>query len=171
MAASSRRPFALVALAAGVALLVAGCGSAVLSLAVPDLVIRADTTAGAVCYEPGEVTSRVGISSATFSATATYRSTALVETSTSADVVVYARATPPPSACVLPGAADEVIGGPFTLTLGEPRTVTVGAGDGGARLAALVRGDYWIGVSVDGGVALGGERSIHLEQARVSVRF
>ncbi len=154
------------------AVTLAACGAAGLTLAVPTITIPGDSTAGTVCYARGEVTTRVGITHATYDAVATYRSSAVLGTGTSVDVVVYGRSSEPPSTCVAAGPDDRPLGGPFTLELEEPLAVSVGAGDAGAELATLVRGGaYWLGVSLDSGVSLGGERSITFAQGRVRVRF
>lgn len=152
--------------------LLAACGTAVLSLAVPAITIPAGNTGGTVCYARGEATTRLGITSATYDAVATYRSNALVDTSTAIEVWVYGRASDPGSTCSAPSASDVLLGGPFTLELGVERAVTIGEGEAGEALAALVRsGAYWIGVALDAGVSLGGERSITFDQGRVRVRF
>jgi len=154
------------------AVALAACGAAGLTLAVPTITIPGDSTAGTVCYVRGEVTTRLGISHATYEAVATYRANALIGTSTAVDVVVYGRAGAPSATCVAVGPGDVPLGGPFTLEADTPQGVTVGEGDAGAELAALVRGgDYWLGVSLDSGFSLGGERSITFEQGRVRVRF
>lgn len=163
------RPLTAAALATA---LLAACGTAGLSLAVPTITIPANSTAGTICYAPGEGTTRLGITSATYDAMATYRSNALVDTSTTVDVRVYGRASDPGTACTAPSGADVPLGGPFTLELGVAQAVTVGEGEAGAELAALVRGGaYWIGVALDAGVSIGGERSITFDQGRVRVRF
>jgi hypothetical protein len=154
------------------AVALAACGAAVLTLAVPTITIPGDSTAGTVCYARGEVTTRLGISHATYDAVATYRTNALIGTSTAVDVVVYGRSSAPSATCVAVGPDDRPLGGPFTLEADEPLAVTVGAGEAGTELAALVRGgEYWLGVALDGGFSLGGERSITFEQGRVRVRF
>ena len=168
----TRRPFVHATILALAALALAACGAATLTLAVPDLTIPADSTAGTVCYARGEATTRLGIRHATYDAVATYRANALIGTSTAVDVVVYGRSSAPSATCVTVGPDDRPLGGPFTLEADTPQDVTVGAGDAGSELAALVRGgSYWLGVSLDAGFTLGGERSITFEEGRVRVRF
>ncbi|TVR85162.1 MAG: hypothetical protein EA416_17370 [Trueperaceae bacterium] len=81
----TRRPLLHATVLALAGLALAACGAAGLTLAVPDLTIPADSTAGSVCYARG--------------------------------------------------------------------------------------GSYWLGVSLDAGFSLGGERSITFEEGRVRVRF
>ena len=175
--------------------LMVGCGAVGVTLAVDPITIPAQSTGGTICYAPGEVTSRTGITTASYRAQATYRSDALLTTDTSVSVRVYGRATaptggllaasdaPPAGASAAAGASsatcvaardggDVLLGGPFTLELDEPREVVVGEGEAAADLADLVTGDaFWIGVALETGFTLGGESTITFDEGRVRVTF
>jgi hypothetical protein len=160
-------------LATVVLLVVTACAGARLTVAVPAITIPADSTAGMVCYAKGEAPGGPRIRSATYRAEATYRRTGgIIDTSPSVDVLVFGRSTAPPSTCVSLGAADVELAGPFTLPVDEPTLVVVGEGAAGEALAALVNaGDYWIGVALDTGFSLGGERTVEFAPGSVTVTF
>ena len=155
------------------AALLSGCSAPSITLAVPSIVVPAETTVGTVCYAAGEATTTLRVRSATYRATATYRSDGdLIGTSDDVEVRIFGRATAPPSPCGAIGGDDKVLGGPFTLTLDEPRPVVVGEGAAGETLAELVAGgQYWIGVALDTGLALGGARTITFDEGRVTLTF
>ncbi len=150
-----------------------GCSAPTITLAVPPITVPAETTAGTVCYAAGEATTRVQIRSATYRADATFRSAgAVFEASDEVEVRIFGRATAPASACVTAGDDDIALGGPFTLTLDEPRQVVVDEGAAGETLAQLVNGGpYWIGVALDTGLSLGGTRTITFDEGRVTLTF
>jgi hypothetical protein len=150
-----------------------GCSAPSITLAVAPIIVPAETTAGTVCYAAGEAATTFRIRSATYRADATFRSDgAVFEVSDEVEVRIFGRATAPGSSCVAAGDDDIVLGGPFTLTLDEPRRVVVGEGAAGETLAQLVNGGpYWIGVALDAGLSLGGTRTITFDEGRVTLTF
>ncbi|MBA2667078.1 MAG: hypothetical protein H0U69_08585 [Trueperaceae bacterium] len=169
MPSPSHVSIVVVALAA----LLAGCSGASLTLAVPPLTIPGNSTAGTVCYGQGEGAGGVRVRAATYRAAATYRSEgALFETSDTVEVRVYGRSVPPVGTCAAVDEDDVELGGPFELVIEQTRPIVVGEGAAATALAALINdGDYWIGVSLVGGVSLGGTRSISFDDGRVTITF
>lgn len=149
------------------------CGGPGFSLAVADFTIPADSTAGTVCWVEVRNTSPVAVGSATYTASATYRQGApLLATDDEATIEIFGRSAPPSGACVAQAAGDVELGGPFTLTAGEARTIRVGEGDAAPKLAALANeGAFWLGARLVSGFQLGGEQTITFEDGRIRVWF
>lgn len=166
---AAHRALALIAAAA----ILAACSGRTVTVSVPAITIPADSTAGTVCYAKGEAAAPIAIRSATYRAEAIFERTGgLIDTSDSVDVRVYGRSTAPISSCVSTGSGEVELGGPYTLVIDEPQLVVVGEGAAGAALAALVNGgDYWIGVALDAGFSIGGQRSITFAPGSVTVTF
>lgn len=155
------------------ALSLVACSGPGLTIAVADFAIPADSTAGTVCWVEVSNTSAVAVSSATYSAMATYlQGEPLIATVDEATIEVYGRAAPPAATCAAQAAEDVELGGPFTLTVGEPRTITVGEGGAGSELARLANeGTFWLGAKLDSGFQLGGEQTITFQGGRIQVWF
>lgn len=161
------------ALAGLLVIVLSGCAGTQLTLAVPAVTIPAESTGGTVCYAKGEVSSSFRVRSATYRAEATYRSHgSIVDLGNEVVVEVYGRSSPPATDCTTVQEPDVLLGGPFTLVLDEPQEIVVADGAAAQDLAELVNGgDYWIGVALEAGFSLGGERSIRFDAGRVTVRF
>lgn len=162
---------ALVALAATVVAATA-CGALPFRSPVPDLVLDAATTAGAVCWAQGAQRSTAALASATYRATAVFDPGALA-VGDALDVVLYVRTVAPDAPCTLPdGAVDAPIADPFTLQAGVATPVVAGDGAYGAVLADAAHAPaYWIGASTSGSVALTGDATVRLADGVVEARL
>ena len=148
----------------------AGCGGFTFTSRVPDVVLTAATTAGAICWAEGVDRSPVTLTSATYRATATFDRGGLA-LGNALDVELYVRTTAPASPCADLDAEARAIADPFTLIADQPTSIAAGEGAYGAVLAEAVASDrYWIGARVDGSVTLIGEASVALTDGVVQAR-
>lgn len=153
------------------AALLAGCGALPFRSAVPDVVLDAGTTAGAVCWARGVERSPVRLASATYRANATFDpgGVALGDT---LEVALYVRTAAPAAACTAHDAvADRAIAEVFVLEAGVATPVVAGGGGYGAVLAEAVQAPaYWIGARTSGSVALTGDATVRLTDGFVEAR-
>lgn len=148
----------------------AGCAAVAFRSRVPDVVLDAATTAGAVCWVEGVERSTVRLTSATYRATATFDPGGLA-LGDALDVALFVRTTAPDAACTAVDAAARAIAEPFTLVAGEPTPIAAGDGGYGAVLADAVAADrYWIGARVEGSIALTGDATVALTDGVVEAR-
>ena len=151
-------------------ILLASCSFAPISINVPDLNIRGNSSQGFICYTPSPITEAApaNFSGADYRTTATYTS---AETNT-ATVTVYGRTTPPPTPCVVPSEADLPLSGPLTLTPGVSQDILIGGPDYGGTLADLiVQPTYYFGASLSGGVLISTQERISLTDGSISVYY
>ncbi len=162
---SARVAAALLAVAS-----IVGCGGITFRSQVPDVVLDAATTAGAVCWAEGADRSTVRLAAATYRATATFDPGGLA-LGDALDVALFVRTTAPAGACASLDAGARAIADPFTLRAGEPTPIAAGDGGYGAVLAEAVAADrYWIGARVDGSIALTGDATVALTDGVVEAR-
>jgi hypothetical protein len=137
---------------------------------VPDVVLTAASTAGAVCWVEGVERSTVSLTSATYRATATFDPGALA-IGDALDVALFVRTTPPDASCAPVDAEARAIADPFTLVADEPTPIAAGDAGYGAVLADAVTSDrYWIGARVQGSIALTGDATVALTDGVVEAR-
>lgn len=169
---SERRGRRLPAVAAAVLALaaVAGCGAIAFRSGVPDVVLTAATTAGAVCWAEGVERSAVRLASATYRATATFDRGGLA-LGDALEVELFVRTTAPGGACTPVDGAARAIADPFTLVADQPTPIAAGEGGYGAVLAEAVASErYWIGARVAGSFALTGDATVALTDGVVEAR-
>lgn len=149
---------------------IVGCGAVAFRSRVPDVVLDAATTGGAICWAEGVERSSVRLTSATYRATATFDRGG-VALGDALEVDLYVRTTAPGAACTPVDAAARAIADPFTLVADEPTPIAAGDGSYGAVLADAVAADrYWIGARVDGSFALTGDATVTLTDGVVEAR-
>ncbi len=149
---------------------VVGCGGLSFSSRVPDVVLTAATTAGAICWAEGVDRSPVSLTSATYRATATFDRGGLA-LGDAIDVALYVRTAAPASACTAEDAEARAIAEPFTLVADQPTAIAAGGGAFGAVLADAVTSDrYWIGARVAGSFSLTGDMTVTLTDGVVEAR-
>ncbi len=147
-----------------------GCGAIAFRSRVPDVVLSAGTTAGAVCWAEGVERSTVQLTSATYRATATFDPGGLA-LGDALEVDLFVRTTAPASACTPLDDAARAIADPFTLVADEATPIAAGDGSYGAVLADAVASDrYWVGARVQGSFALTGDATVTLTDGVVEAR-
>lgn len=148
----------------------AGCGAIAFRSRVPDVVLDAATTAGAVCWAEGVERSTVRLTSASYRATATFDPGGLA-LGDSLEVALFVRTTAPGAACAALDADARAIADPFTLKAGEPTPIAAGDGAYGTVLADAVAAErYWIGARVEGSIDLTGDATVTLTDGVVEAR-
>lgn len=149
---------------------VAACSGLSFRSRVPDVVLTAATTAGAVCWAEGVERSPVSLTSATYRATATFDRGGLA-LGDALDVALYVRTTAPGAPCTALDAEARAIADPFVLVADQPTPIAAGDGAYGAVLADAVTSDrYWIGARVAGSIALTGDATVALTDGVVQAR-
>lgn len=149
---------------------VVGCGAIAFFSRVPDVVLTAATTAGAVCWAEGVERSTIRLASATYRATATFDPGGLA-LGDALEVELFVRTTAPGGACTPLDAAARAIADRFELVADQPTPVAAGDGGYGGVLAEAVAAErYWIGARVAGSVALTGDATVALTDGVIEAR-